>query len=94
MTEPTPDLKLEIKNLIIDTLGITDVDIHLVDDELPLFGGDNALTLDSVDALEIIMAIQRKYHVRVGDQAQARYTIRSVNSIAEFILEQQKLNNG
>jgi acyl carrier protein len=92
MTEPTSELKLEIKNLIMETLGITDVDVDQVDDEKPLFGGDNALTLDSVDALEIIMAIQRKYNVRISDQAQARYTIRSVNSIADFIAEQQKLN--
>jgi acyl carrier protein len=94
MTETTPELKLEIKNLIIETLGITDVDVNLVDDEKPLFGGGNALTLDSVDALEIIMALQRKYQVRIGDQAQARYTIRSVNSIADFLVEQHKLNIG
>lgn len=79
------DLKLDIKNLILSTLGIQDVKPEDIDDEAPLFGGGNALVLDSVDALEIIMAIQRKFSVRVTDQNQARYTVRSVNSIAEFI---------
>lgn len=83
---PSEDLKREIKNLIMETLNITDVRIEDVDDEKPLFGGGNALTLDSVDALEIIMAIQRTFRVRIADQSQARYTLRSINSIAEFIV--------
>jgi acyl carrier protein len=93
ITEPTQALKWEIKELILETLGITDVDLEKIDDEKPLFGSDNALTLDSVDGLEIIMALQRKYGVRIGDQNLARSIIRSVNSIAEFItLEKTKLN--
>ena len=86
MTQMTsPELKMEIKRLIMTTLNIDDVDPEEVDDELPLFGGGNKLTLDSVDALEIIMAIQRTYKVRIADQNLARYTLRSINSIAEFI---------
>jgi acyl carrier protein len=94
MMEAGTDLKLEIKKLILETLGITDVDIDQIDDEKPLFGGDNALTLDSVDALEIIMAVQRQFNVRITDQAQARYTIRSINSIADFLVEESKKSNG
>jgi acyl carrier protein len=82
---PSADLKLEIKKLIMTTLNIDDIDPAEVDDELPLFGGGNKLTLDSVDALELIMALQRTYHVRIADQNLARYTLRSINSIAAFI---------
>ena len=82
---PSAELKLEIKKLIMTTLNITDIDPEEVDDELPLFGGGNKLTLDSVDALELIMAVQRTYQVRIADQNLARYTLRSINSIAEFI---------
>ena len=87
--EQYKDLRLEIKNLILTTLGIQDVKPEEIDDEAPLFGGGNALVLDSVDALEIIMAIQRQFNVRVVDQNQARYTVRSVNSIAEFISQEK-----
>jgi acyl carrier protein len=90
---PSGELKLEIKLLIMETLNITDVDPKDVDDEAPLFGGGNALTLDSVDALEIIMAIQRKYQVRLADQNLARYTLRSVNSIAEFLEAERSKQN-
>ncbi len=91
MTNPiTPELKLEIKLLIMETLSITGIDPNNIDEEEPLFGGTNALTLDSVDGLEIIMAIQRKYEVRIGDQNLARNIIRSINSIAEFITEEKE----
>ena len=94
ITEPMQALKWEIKELILETLGITDVDIEKIDDEKPLFGSDNALTLDSVDGLEIIMALQRKYGVRIGDQNLARSIISSVNNIADFITREQGKING
>lgn len=89
---PSPELKLEIKKMIMETLNITDIKPENVDDEKPLFGSDNALTLDSVDAIEIIMAIQRNYGIRIADQSMARYVIRSINSIAEFIMTEQEKN--
>ncbi len=87
--EVTVELKTEIKKLIMETLGITGIDPADIDDEKPLFGGDNALTLDSVDALEIIMALQRKYNVRIGDQNLARNIVRSIKDIAVFITSEQ-----
>ena len=91
--EPTPELKLGIKKMILETLNITDVKVEDVDEDKPLFGSDNALTLDSVDAIEIIMALQRTYGIRIADQTLARYVIRSINSIAEFIVTEQEKNN-
>lgn len=87
--EVTDDLKLDLKTMILTTLNITDVAIELIDDEEPLFSGKNAITLDSVDALEIIMAIQRNYGVRIADQAEARMSLRSINSMAAFIVSEK-----
>jgi acyl carrier protein len=89
MSVSADELKLEIKKLIMNTLVINDIDPNDVDDEKPLFGGGNALTLDSVDAIEIIMAIQRTYGFRITDQNTARQVISSINSIARFITEQR-----
>ena len=87
---PTEEVKTEIKNLIMETLGITSIKPEDIDNDKPLFGGENTLTLDSVDALEIIMAIQRKYHLRIADQNLARSVIHSINSIAEFLVSEQE----
>jgi acyl carrier protein len=89
----SPELNLEIKKMIMETLNITDVRPEDVDDDKPLFGSDNALTLDSVDAIEIIMALQRTYGIRIADQSLARNVIRSINSIAEFIVAEQEKTN-
>ena len=86
---PSDELKLEIKKLIMKTLDINDINPDDVDNDKPLFGGDNMLTLDSVDAIEIIMAIQRTYGIRIADQNLAREVVRSINSIATFITEHQ-----
>ncbi len=79
------ELKLEIKNLIIETLNITDVDPADVLDSEPLFADENAMGVDSIDALEIIMALQRKYNIRIDDQNLAREVMDSIDSIADYI---------
>jgi len=79
------DLKADIKNMIIETLNIEDVTPDDIEDDLPLFGGENTLGLDSIDAIELVMAVQRQYKVRIDDQNLAREVLKDVNSIAEFI---------
>ena len=44
----------------------------------------------SIDGIELIMAIQKKYEVRIGDQNLARSVLESVNSIAEFVAKERK----
>ncbi len=75
----------EIKHLIIEKLKITHVTADEVDDDTPLFGKDNPMGLDSIDAIEIVLALKEKYDVRLADQNLAREILTSVNSIAEFL---------
>lgn len=79
------ELKAEIKKMIIDTLNLQDITFDDIEDNLPLFGGDNTLGLDSIDAIELVMAIQRDFKVRIDDQNLAREVLIDVNSIADFI---------
>jgi acyl carrier protein len=84
MDEST-DLKLQIKQMIVDTLNLTSVTPEEIHDDKPLFTGENIITLDSIDGIELIMAIQRVFHVRLDDQNVARNILISVDSMAEFI---------
>ncbi len=93
MTTPSEELKTEIKKLILESLEINDIDPDQIDDEEHLFSGNNTLKLTSVDAIEVIMAIQRHYGFRITDQNLAREVIRSINSIAGFVSEQQNLRD-
>lgn len=89
MQNPDSDLKYELKKLIIETLNIQNVSPEDISDDIPLFSGNNVIGLDSIDALEIIMAIQRIYKVRIDDQNLARVVLQTINSIADFITSQR-----
>ena len=78
-------LKADIKKMIIETLNMEDVAIEDIGDDLILFGGENTLGLDSIDAIELVMAIQRDFKVRLDDQNLAREVLKDVNSIANFV---------
>lgn len=90
MTQSSQEqLKHDIKQLIIDTLNIKDVKPEDVPNEASLFGDNNPMGLDSIDGIEIIMAVQRKYNVRMDDQNVARFILESINTIAEFVTKEQ-----
>jgi acyl carrier protein len=60
-------------------------------DDITLFG--EGLGLDSIDALELVLEIERTFGVAVGDEETAKRVLRSVNSIAEFINETRGANH-
>jgi acyl carrier protein len=84
------ELKGEIKLLILETLNIKNIKSEDIDDSVPIFSKESVLGLDSIDGIELIMAIQKKYEVRIGDQNLARNVLESVNSIAEFVAREKK----
>jgi len=61
------DLHLEIKQLIIDALGLEDISTHDIGNDQVLFG--EGLGLDSVDALELGLAIQKRYGIKIDADA-------------------------
>jgi acyl carrier protein len=86
---PSPELKLEIKKLILETLKISDVKPEDIDNGISLFENNPVVQLDSVDALEIVMALQRTYGVHIDDQNIGRFIIKSVDTMAEFIAKEK-----
>ena len=78
-------LKLEIKHLIIEALDLEDISPDDIGDEAPLFG-DDGLGLDSIDALEIGIALRKKYQLQLeaGD-AGNREHFRSVSTLAGLV---------
>lgn len=79
-----PDLEAELKQLIIDVLNLEDVSVADIDSDAPLFG--DGLGLDSIDALELGVAIRRNYKVRIdADSDDTRKHFASVASLARFV---------
>ena len=79
----------EIKELIISALNIPDLKPSDIDEAAPLFG--EGLGLDSVDALELALAIQKKYNIVLDPKkADLRQVFASVKTLAEFIEKVKK----
>lgn len=82
------DLQLEIKNLIIDALGLEDMAAEDIAADLTLFG--EGLGLDSVDALELGLAIQKRFGIKIDAEAKdTRKHFANVASLAAFVAAQR-----
>jgi len=84
MTNDAKSLNREIKQLIIDSLKIADVTAEDIEDAAPIFGNPK-LELDSLDAVELFVALQKRYGVKIDDQNLAKDVLQSVDRIAEFV---------
>ena len=88
MSDPTSVLHHEIKELIIDALGLEDISAQDIGNEQTLFG--EGLGLDSVDALELGLAIQKRYGIKIdADAKDTRDHFSSVASFAAFVTAKQ-----
>jgi len=79
------DIKLDIKKLIILTLQFKNVKPEEILDDVSFFSGENTIKIDSIDSLELVLAIQKQFSVRINNQNLARVIINTVNSVAEFV---------
>jgi len=78
-------LKGQIKEMIRDCLDVDDVDVESIDDEAPLLGGP--LELDSIDALELVIQVEKRYGVKIKSSEETRQALSSVSVLADYILE-------
>jgi acyl carrier protein len=78
------ELEQELKRLLIEVLNLEDVSVDDIDSEAPLFG--DGLGLDSIDALELGVAIRKKYDVQMdADSEVTREHFASIANLARFI---------
>jgi len=78
------NLKTKIKALIVENCDL-DIGVADIDDEVPLFSSESTLELDSIDALQIAIAIQNTFGIAIRDSKEMRRVMRSVNSFADYI---------
>ncbi|MCQ2236203.1 MAG: phosphopantetheine-binding protein [Bacteroidales bacterium] len=78
-----PELINEVKEHIIDALHLEDITPADIENDAPLFG--DGLGLDSIDALELIVMLEKKYGIRIANPADGKDVFKSVTSIAEFV---------
>jgi acyl carrier protein len=82
MTEVS-SIPSRIKRLIVDSLHLEGMRPEMIEDEAPLFG--EGLGLDSVDALELVVALEKEFGIKIKSQELGREVFSSVSSLSAFI---------
>jgi len=82
------ELTEKLKKEIIEVLNLEDIKPEDIDVDAPLFG--DGLGLDSIDALELIVLLEKNYGIKIEDPKEGRKIFTSVRTMADFILEHQK----
>ncbi len=77
-------LREQLKKIIIEELNLEDIEVLDIKDDDPLFG-DEGLGLDSLDAVELVVLIQKHFAVEIKDMEEGREALASINSLADFI---------
>ncbi|MGM0416892.1 MAG: phosphopantetheine-binding protein [Thermodesulfobacteriota bacterium] len=77
-------LEQELKRLIIEACNIPDAPEDFPTDA-PLIGPESPLDLDSLDAVEVVVAVQKGFGVRIGGEDSSREVLESVRTLADYI---------
>lgn len=83
------ELILELKMCLIEALNLEEMTPEDIDADAPLFG-DDGLGLDSIDALELIVLLEKKYGIKLENSAEGKSIFKNVRTIAEYVSEHRK----
>ena len=86
--EDVANLKQQIKTLLVDNL-MLQVSVEEIGDEQPLFGPDS-LGLDSVDALQLVVALDKNFGLKIPDPAAAKEILQTVTTIVDAMQRHQQ----
>lgn len=87
MAEVNNELIEKLKQLIITRLKLVDMTPEVIDNDAPLFG--EGLGLDSIDALELVLGLEKEFGVIIPDAEVGRKVFQSVRTMAQYVLEQK-----
>lgn len=82
------ELILKLKEQLIEALNLEDMSAADIVDDAPLFG--DGLGLDSIDALEIIVLLEKHYGIRLANPAEGKAIFQSINTIADYVAKNRK----
>lgn len=89
MESQMSNLKHSLKEMIVRELRLPDLNAEDIDDDTPLFG--QGMGLDSLDAVELVVLVQKQFGVQIADMEEGRDAFQSINTLASFIEHRRTL---
>ncbi|PLX97072.1 MAG: acyl carrier protein [Desulfuromonas sp.] len=80
--------KEKLKQILVEDLNLEDITPEEIEDDEPLFG--EGLGLDSLDAVELVVLVQKHFGVEIKDMEEGRPALQSINTLAAFIEDKQE----
>jgi len=84
-TRSLDEVKQKLKQLLVENLSLEGMKPEDIGDEMELFG-DGGVGLDSLDAVEVVVILNRHYGLEVKDMQKGREIFRSINTLAPYVL--------
>jgi len=88
MAEVNSELIEKLKQLIITRLKLADMTPEMIETDTPLFG--EGLGLDSIDALELVLGLEKEFGVVIPDAEVGKKVFQSVRTMAQYVLDQKE----
>lgn len=82
------NLKKDLKEMLVKDLKLQDVNPDEIGDEDPLF--EEGLGLDSLDAVELVVLINKHYDIQIQDMEEGRVAFASINALADYITQRRE----
>jgi acyl carrier protein len=84
--EQVQSLSVKLKRMLIDECNVKNCTPEDIADQDPLIGGSGHLRLDSLDAVEIVSALERNYGIRLDNPGEARKVLATFSSLREYVM--------
>ena len=82
------DIREKLKKVIVEDLALEEISPDEISSDEPIFG-ETGLGLDSLDAVELVVVIQKHFGIQIKDMTKGREVFQTINTLAAFIEENQ-----
>jgi acyl carrier protein len=90
MSQDTAELNMALKRMLIQECNVKNCTPEEIGDNDQLNGGSGKLQLDSLDAVEIVSALERNYAIRLDNPGDAKKDLRTFSTLRDYVLENGK----
>lgn len=96
MKEPKEKLLKKFKNELVEQISVAGVKVDEIQNDEPIFGDEGQLQLDSLDALELVLLLEKNFDIKIKGRASTTVIFQNFNALGDYILEnanQEMLNH-